>query len=382
MKLKVKYVDSRTNNAGSVYYYFRKRGRPLQPLPGVPGSKEFSDRYHELLAIEAPQVLRRLRGGAFEDKGTLGWVISEYKKPDNRAWTKLSESSQVVYNRHFDWLRQNYGDVLLAAFDQDMVRAIRNERKDSPSAANMTVDKLGQLWNWAKEHCELTGRLKLPAINPTLGVASLETDAKPAPAWPLELCEAIEKHPNRKMVTFYFLARYTGQRRGDVCDMKWADFNEKTRKIFVMQEKTGTRVWVPAHKRLRDYLASVPRAGEHVLTSQYGRKFAATGVTNRIIEMTRDDLKFVDADGDVYSPHGLRHLCGAALAEAGCTVQEIMSILGHVTEKQANHYVRQANRNRMGESAIRRWEEHDEAALAPLGEEKITTLSERRRARG
>ena len=288
---------------------------------------------------------------------------------NNSAWAKLEESSQAVYRRHFDWLRENYGDLLLASFDKDMVKIIRNKRKDNPSVANMTVQKLGQLWNWADENCDLAGEAKLPAMNPTTGVKSIAQDGKAAPAWPLELCAAMEAHRNCGMVTFYFLARYTGQRRGDCCDMKWTDYNEQTGKIFVVQEKTGTKVWVPAHKRLREYLARVPRASDYIMTTQYGGRFAPTGVTNRIIEITRDDLKFLDADGDVYSPHGLRHLCGAALAEAGCSAQQIMSILGHLTEKQANHYVRQANRDRMGEDAMAAWEAMDarREAMAAAG---------------
>jgi integrase len=45
-----------------------------------------------------------------------------------------------------------------------------------------------------------------------------------------------------------------------------------------------------------------------------------------------------------YSPHGLRHLAGAELAEAGCSMHEIMSILGHLTEREAATYVKQTQR--------------------------------------
>ncbi len=388
-KIELKYVDMRIRR-GRVYYYFRKRGMKLVPLPGVPGSEEFSAAYEACLAAHAPRTLHKVRQGERTAVGTLGWAIREYKSPDNPPWKRLGDSSKAVYLRAFDWLEDNHGTVLLSAFDQDMMRAIRDERAASPSVANLTVDKFGQIWSWAKEFrtAELRGPFKLPAISPTFGVKSLDTEGKPAPAWPAELCAAMEQHPSRAMVTFYYLARYTGQRRGDCCDMEWAHYNERTGKIFVMQEKTNTRVWVPAHRRLREYLATVPRTttrkgveqdNTHILTSQYGRKFAATGVTNRIIEITRDDLGFKDEDGDVYSPHGLRHACGAALAEAGCSAQEIMSILGHLTERQANHYVAQANRNRLGEVAMGRWEQHDDKAVPALGETKISTLSERRR---
>ena len=57
-----------------------------------------------------------------------------------------------------------------------------------------------------------------------------------------------------------------------------------------------------------------------------------------------------------YSPHGLRHLAGAALAEAGASMDEIMAILGHLTEDEARVYVQQARRKVMAKSAMRKWE--------------------------
>jgi integrase len=57
-----------------------------------------------------------------------------------------------------------------------------------------------------------------------------------------------------------------------------------------------------------------------------------------------------------YSPHGLRHLAGAALAEAGATIEQIMSILGHLTEDEARGYVKQARRKVMAADGMRLWE--------------------------
>jgi hypothetical protein len=56
----------------------------------------------------------------------------------------------------------------------------------------------------------------------------------------------------------------------------------------------------------------------------------------------------------------LRHLAGSALAEAGCSVPQIMSVLGHLTEKHAYHYVRQANRLRLADDAVAMWERDDQ----------------------
>jgi hypothetical protein len=49
---------------------------------------------------------------------------------------------------------------------------------------------------------------------------------------------------------------------------------------------------------------------------------------------------------------GLRHLTGAELAEAGCLLHEIMSIIGHLTEREAAGYVKLAQRKRMARSGM------------------------------
>ena len=358
MKLKLPYVIERRAK-GRKYFYFRigvdgeGRGGTLVPMPGVPGTRDFGDRYEQLLAEHKPKVLHVKRG--HDAPGTLGWVIQKFCAQENATtspWSKLEPTTQAVYRRHFDWLREHFGDMLLAAFDKALVRRIRDLRKAHPSVANMTVDKIGQLWAWAEEYADIV----LPGANPARQVASLPVVSEAAPAWPRELCAGFESCDHPRMVTFYFLARYTGQRKGDCCNMRWSDFDG--RRIHVVQEKTGTKLWVPAHLRLRNYLASLPREGEFILTSPKGGAYRKTSVTNLVCSIA-SELGFKG-----HSPHGLRHLAGASLAEAGCTVPQIMAVLGHLTEKQALHYVRQANRIRLGDDAIANWEAADN--IVPL----------------
>jgi hypothetical protein len=98
----------------------------------------------------------------------------------------------------------------LAAFDKQLIRRIRDLRKDHPSVANMTVDKIGQLWAWAEEYADMT----LLGENPARQVASLKYESEAAPAWPQHLCTAFESCSHARMVTFYFLARYTRPMEG------------------------------------------------------------------------------------------------------------------------------------------------------------------------
>jgi integrase len=136
--------------------------------------------------------------------------------------------------------------------------------------------------------------------------------------------------------------------------MQWSDFSEASRKIYVVQEKTGTKLWVPAHKRLREYLDTLPRGEGTILVSPRGGPYAKKTISNLVCAIC------IELGFKGYSPHGLRHLAGASLAEAGCTTEQIKAVLGHLTDKQAAQYIKQANRVRMAEDAMDAWEAMDE----------------------
>ena len=339
---KLRYVNSFKDRHGVMRHYFRRGEMKAIPLPPIVGSKLFNDEYAECLELYGPKAAPGDRSSRSE--GTLGWVIAQYRAPDNPLWTTLSEGTQYVYGRVFDWLDENYGRGLLSSLEERHVRKMRTLLKDRATFADRVVDKVGMLWNFAKEHLDMD-RL---GPSPSREVASIHTGQKSHPAWPPELMTAIEKHKNPRIVRAYFLLRYTGQRRSDVVTMDKPRFDGTA--IQVIQEKTGTPVWIPAHKRLRDHLNATGIPGEYLLESSWGTPYRATSLTNMII-IACTDLGFPG-----YSPHGLRHSAGSALAEAGCSVHEIMSILGHLTEREANDYVRQANRKVMALAGIGKWE--------------------------
>jgi integrase len=360
-RVKLRYVNSFKDRFGKWRHYFRRGRMKAIPLPPVVGSKIFNAEYAECLELYGPKATAGDRSKRLP--GTLGWVIKQYKSPDNPLWSSLSDGTKDVYNRTFDWLDEHYGRAEFASLEERHVRKIRGELKEQTTeivngralkrggttVADRAVDKIGMLWRFAKEHIDGMDRL---GPNPAKEVASVHTTHKPHPAWPPELMAAIEAHPNPRVVRAYFLLRYTGQRRSDVVTMDKARFDGTA--IQVVQEKTGTFCWIPAHKHLRDHLAATGIDGPFLLQSTWGTPYEATSLTNMIIDACKD------AGFPGFSPHGLRHSAGSALAEAGCTVHEIMSILGHLTEREAMEYVRQANRKVMAKSGMGKWEAKSE----------------------
>jgi integrase len=295
------------------------------------------EEYRRLLGQHAHEPAKLSAGSP----GTLAWVIDKYKDPAFKAWAKVKPSTQSVYERRLVYLRDNYGVATFHSITERDVRAIRNELADRPSVADAIVDKIGRLWRFAKERLDMN-----LGVNPAREVAAIHTDGESHKAWPEELCAAIERHPNPGVVRAYYLLRYTGQRRSDVTRMKTSQFDGSAVELY--QVKTGTYVWVPAHKRLIEHLAGADR-GEYLLESNRKTRYNDQSLS-RLIADACEGLGFPG-----YSPHGLRHLAGASLAEAGCSVHEIMSVLGHITEDEAMHYVKQANRKKMAASAMAKW---------------------------
>jgi integrase len=121
--------------------------------------------------------------------------------------------------------------------------------------------------------------------------------------------------------------------------------------IEVVQEKTGTYVWILCHRILMQHFAADGiGAGSFLLMSTRGDRFRATSLTTMICNACAD-FGFPG-----YSPHGLRHLAGAALAEAGATLEQIKSILGHLTDDEARKYIQQARRKVMAADGMKPWE--------------------------
>ena len=155
-----------------------------------------------------------------------------------------------TYDRLFDYLNTNYGMAEFASITERGLRTIRNKLAATPLVADRTVDMVGMLWRYAKEHIDGMDRL---GPNPAAEVAAIHTEQQAYKAWSHELCTAIERHDNPAVVRAHYLLRYTGQRISDVAPMKLSQFDGTA--IEVVQEKTGTYVWLPAHEKLREHLA-------------------------------------------------------------------------------------------------------------------------------
>ncbi len=153
---------------------------------------------------------------------------------------------------------------------------------------------------------------------------------------------------------------YTGQRRSDIHRMTWADVSAAT--LRVVQQKTNSKLIIPLHHDLKDLLNQAVRAHVTILNTEYGKPFTVDGFSQWM-------RAAISAAGLPLGcqPHGLRKAAGRQLAEAGCTANEIMSVLGHKTLAEAERYTRHADQARLAKSAVSKLEGHGEQKVPNRG---------------
>jgi len=165
------------------------------------------------------------------------------------------------------------------------------------------------------------------------------------------LLRALEDSPNRLRADALLLMRATGMRIGELTDLE----------LDCVHEVPGSGAWlkVPLGKLLTERMVPIdeetvdlvdrivahrsagrplrhPRTGklaDFLLTHQ-GRRISA--------DTLREELRRAAAEAglDGVVPHQLRHTYATALVNAGCSLQALMALLGHVSAEMSLRYGR------------------------------------------
>ncbi|WP_244182192.1 tyrosine-type recombinase/integrase [Gluconacetobacter entanii] len=209
-----------------------------------------------------------------------------------------------------------------------------------PGAANGFLSITRTFFGWA------LGR-EWVDTNPAMTIALLPRGS--LPAWTKDTIRQAEKTLDESLWRVVVLGVFTGQRRGDLCRMKWSDIDGGF--INVQQEKTGAVLRIPIHIDLSSFLKQWRGPSDYILTNRIGSKWKP-GTLSSAMHKAASEGKIPKG----FNVHGLRKLSATLLAESGCTTHEIASITGHRTLAMVQHYTLSADQERLAKGAVSRME--------------------------
>jgi integrase len=334
------YVDRFVDRYGHARFYFRRKGGPRFPLPGLPYSVEFMAAY--AAALEGQATAR----GAGSDRvlpGSIDELIADYYGSDQ--WlSELSDGSRKFRKAILESFREKYGAGKCRAMQRDHIQAIIAKRP--ASSQKNWIKTLRHLFKFAAAANRI-------AINPTADVI-LKKAAKTGGFRPWSEEDVAAYRAFYAVGTTQRLAMELmlnlGIRVSDAAQVGPRDIKAGVLVDYRPQKGRATgglAINVPVHADLQTAIAAASVRGvKTFLVSDRGEPFKA----DRLSERVRD---WCDAAGlPQCTAHGLRKLCLTRLAEAGCSVFEIMAISGHKNLKEVQTYVDAANRKKLAVTAM------------------------------
>jgi integrase len=330
-----KHCTYQADRYGNRRMRFRRRGVSVY-LTGIPWSEDFMRQY--AAALEREDVNRAQIGAT---KRTLpgsfsALCVSYYKSPEFRG---LKASTQRVRRNVLERFRAEHGHRLLKDLQSGHIRRIIGAKVNTPEAGNNLLKVLRVVLDYAVSESMIAG-------NPAIHVKRYTSKGEGIHTWTeAEVAQFEARFPvGSKPRLALALMLCTAQRRGDIVRMGWQHLQGDS--IAVRQEKTDSPLLIPIHHELAHALASVPRTNLTFLITERGRPFTSASFGNWFRKRCNE------AGLPQCSAHGLRKCAATRLADAGCSLHQIMAVTGHKSMSSVAPYTKRADQARLAREAF------------------------------
>lgn len=268
---------------------------------------------------------------------TLGALILAYER--SPEWLGKKPITQQHYRRHMRFL-----DGLCSVKVKDVRRRTILGMRDAiaithgPGTANVFVRVASVLFSWGVDRgwCD---------FNPLARIRHIPGGH--LRAWTTGQADFARSSLLPPLARVVVLARYTGQRRGDLIALRWSDYDGTT--LRLKQQKGGAKLVVPVHSVLKAELDRWKQAATSTLILTDARGLPWRG--EQLSHAMHDGLVRIGLPGDL-NVHGLRKLAATSLAEAGCSAHEIAAITGHRTLGMVQLYTQSADQEKLAVAAV------------------------------
>lgn len=340
VKVDLPYVKAARDRQGRVkYWYFRRNGRYWR-LPGEPKSNEWLAEYNRLKTASEPRPSTAVRPARPIPGSLKALAVAYFASPEFR---ERSAGTQRIYRIVIDQLVEKHGHKPIALIERRHVKRWRDERAETPGMANMVVKVASVLLVFAVEN-------DYRKDNPALRIKQFKLGEHRA--WTVEELATYERRwaPGTMQRRAYALARYTGQRCGDLAAMTRA--SREAGSICLKQQKTGKMLVIREHRLLAAELALGEQGHMSLLVREDGRSFD----TESLSPWFADAIEAAGLPDDCVM-HGLRKVAARDLAEAGCTEHEIAAVTGQSLAEVAR-YTKAARQAVLSDAAILKLEQN------------------------
>lgn len=294
--------------------------------------KDGSTRVHTYPPWQAPAVERH-------GPDTVSALIRAYQR--SPEWLRLAPATRSVYTIYLADV-ERLGRIKAAGVKRREILEIRDAiattRGNGAATGFMRAASALFVWAVDREWIEHT---------PTARVRKLPGGT--LPAWGLHhyrlACAALPEPLRRAAV----LAFWTGQRRGDLCAMRWSDYDGKV--LRFRQGKTGAEMVIPVAPALKAELAAWKEDRDTLtILSNHG----APWLPLRLSGALAYHLAKIEGLPAGLNIHGVRKLAAAQVADGGGTTHEIAALTGHRTLSMVAHYTRSADQEKLAGGAVQR----------------------------
>ena len=337
--VRMTYVETVTVK-GRTYRYYRRGGKRLAKLPGIPGSVEFMKAYaeaHERFEHPAKVYQEDITvPDSFKEMAVAYEMSPEFKA--------LSGKTRKLYGWCLNILKRQavLGSENRRGIRRNHILAIRDGAADTPAKANSLVKTVRLVYRWGITRGWADSN---PADFTGTDVRPLKIgEHKP---WPEPSIQKFLSEGREDLRLVVAVGLYTGQRIGDCLKMGWGDISDGS--ITVKQEKTRKDLGIPLHRDLKILFDSITKKSTRILTAQTGRVWTYTNFCDQFMaERIRLGLQ-------EFVFHGLRKNAVIRLLDAGCSVKEVGSITGQ-SDEMVLYYARLMEQKSLAKTAMAKLE--------------------------
>lgn len=373
-------VSAFADRFGKRRWRYRKNG-VVKYLPGEPHSPEFDAAYRALGGTVAPRPAAAPTKEAEPTKAAPSKVVpmpgaseprtfkAAYRElRSSQKWTVIlsGESRRLYSNQIEDFLKRPvmpnidkeklWGDIPISDLKFDHVQKLMESESIAMHQRRVLLVCIRKL-------VKVALRLRWMDADPTVGVELFTYSNRGDQPW----SEADHKkfclrHPiGSSARTCYGLARWLGNRRGDIAKLRWADLEIDRRMIggkltvtegFVVEHEKGAHrrrmkkqppkiVFQPLEFQLAEILAPLDRTKEFVLLNEDGEPYKKDSLTGAM-RRWREQAKI----GPHRTLHGLRFSSAEVMTDAEVDERGVAQVLGHNSLKDTRNYARNASQRR------------------------------------